>query len=107
MYKADTSLILKAFRRGKAKGVEKAMARRKTVWIYLLPLLHLSACITIALAKLDSGVHYLIYVDFPFSLLLVILGWRSDDFLIWFATFGTLWWFLLSWVFFSRFWKAD
>jgi len=52
-------------------------------------------------------VHYLTYVDFPFSLLLVIFGWRNDNFLIWFATFGTLWWFLLSWVFFSRFWKAD
>ena len=83
------------------------MARRMTVWIYLLPLLHLSVCITIALANLESGVHYLTYVDFPFSLLLVIFGWRNDNFLIWFATFGTLWWFLLSWVFFSRFWKAD
>jgi hypothetical protein len=83
------------------------MAGRMTAWTYLLPLLHFSACIMIALAHLESGVHYLIYVDFPFSLLLVILGWRNDNFLIWFATFGTLWWFLLSWVFFNRFWKAD
>jgi hypothetical protein len=79
------------------------MIAKHPSWIYLLPLplLHLSACTTIALANIESGVHYMIYVDFPFSLLLVMLGWRNDNFLLWFATLGTLWWYLLSWVAYS------
>jgi hypothetical protein len=64
--------------------------------LLLLPLLHLGACAVIALAKIESGVHYMIYVDFPFSIVLVALGWRNDNFLFWFATLGTLWWYLLS-----------
>jgi hypothetical protein len=70
-------------------------------YLWLLPLLHLGACAVIALGKIEWGVHYMIYVDFPFSLLLVALGWRDDNFLLWFATLGTLWWYLLSWVVYS------
>jgi hypothetical protein len=87
-----------------------AMARRARIGIYLLPLLHLLACAIIALGHWVSGVHYLIYVDFPFSLLLVGLGWRNDNFLVWFASLGTLWWFCLSWVADRTFhtgWKSD
>jgi len=87
-----------------------AMGRRAVIWICLLPLLHLAACAFIAAGRLVSGVHYLIYVDFPFSLLLVILGWRNDNFLLWFASLGTLWWFVLSWAAYSMFqagWKSD
>jgi hypothetical protein len=87
-----------------------AMARRARIGIYLLPLLHFAACAIIALAHLVSGVHYLIYVDFPFSLLLVGLGWRNDNFLLWFASLGTLWWFFLSWAAYRTFhtgWKSD
>ncbi len=67
-------------------------------WLYLMPLIHLFACLTIWIARIESGVHYLIYFDFPFSFILVILGWRSDDFLVWFATLGTVWWYVLSFV---------
>ncbi|HXM21905.1 MAG TPA: hypothetical protein VN948_11650 [Terriglobales bacterium] len=66
--------------------------------VYLLPLLHFCACITIKVADLESGVHYLILVDFPFSFLLVMLGWRRDNFLLWFSTLGTLWWYFLSYL---------
>jgi hypothetical protein len=69
---------------------------RRGSLLLALPLLHFIACVTIGLAKMVSGVHYLIYVDFPFSLALVALGWRNDNFLLWFATLGTLWWYLLS-----------
>ena len=73
------------------------MITRHPSWILLpLPLVHLAACVIIGLAKIESGVHYMIYVDFPFSILLVALGWRNDNFLLWFTTLGTLWWFLLS-----------
>jgi len=77
------------------------MTKRTSVWIFLFPLLHLCACVTIALAKLESGVHYLIYADMPLSLFLVMLGWRNDNFLLWFATLGTLWWYFLAWVGYS------
>jgi hypothetical protein len=80
-------------------------------WVYLLllPLLHLGAGAIIALVKIESGVHYMIYVDFPFSLILVMLGWRNDNFLFWFATLGTLWWYLLSWAAYSMLskWKSS
>jgi hypothetical protein len=79
------------------------------VYLLLLPMLHLGACAIIALAKLESGVHYMIYVDFPFSLLLVMLGWRNDNFLFWFATLGTLWWYPVSWAAYSMLskWKSS
>jgi hypothetical protein len=80
------------------------------ILLLALPLLHFAACITIALAKIASGVHYLIYVDFPFSLVLVGLGWRNDNFLLWFATLGTVWWYLLSRTLnsvLSRLWESD
>jgi len=83
---------------------------RRGTLLLALPLLHLVACVTIALAKIVSGVHYLIYVDFPFSLVLVMLGWRNDNFLFWFATLGTLWWYLLSRALnsiLSRLWKSN
>jgi hypothetical protein len=81
-------------------------------WVYLLPLplLHLGACAIIALANIESGVHCLIYVDFPFSFVLVVLGWRNDNFLLWFTTLGTLWWYLLSWTAYatlSKLWKSN
>ena len=66
--------------------------------VYLLPLLHFFTCIIIKIADVESGVHYLIMVDFPLSLLAVILGWRNDNFLLWFTTLGTLWWYFLSYV---------
>jgi hypothetical protein len=66
--------------------------------VYLLPLLHFCACIIIKVADVESGVHYLIMIDFPFSLLLVMLGWPRDNFLLWFSTLGTLWWFWLSYL---------
>ena len=51
----------------------------------------------------------MIYVDFPLSILLVALGWRNDNFLFWFATLGTLWWYLLSraaYSIVSKLWKS-
>jgi hypothetical protein len=64
--------------------------------VYILPLLHLCACIMIRVADLESGLHYLILVDFPFSFVLVALGWPRDNFLVWFSTLGTLWWYFWS-----------
>jgi hypothetical protein len=88
--------ILKIILRENARWVDMIAKLPSSAYLWLLPLLHLISCATIVLAKLDSGWHYMIYVDFPCSLLLVILSWRNDNFLFWFATLGTLWWYLLG-----------
>jgi hypothetical protein len=105
----DHGLILRTV--GKRAEAHVNLIPKHSRWVFLLPLplLHFGACATIALANLESGVQYIIYVDFPFSLILVMLGWRNDNFLFWFATLGTLWWYLLSWVAFSMLskWKSS
>lgn len=65
-------------------------------WLWALSAIHLAGCMAIWLARVESGVHYLIYADFPMSLLIVMLGWRNDSFLLLFATIGTAWWYGLS-----------
>jgi hypothetical protein len=74
-----------------------APARRlgRGLGVYLLPLLHFCACIIIALARIESGIEYMIYVDFPVSVLWLGLGW-SHDVLLWCTILGTLWWYLIS-----------
>jgi len=67
-----------------------------SLWIYLLPFLHLSGCILISVAQLVSGWQYLIVFDFPFSILIVGATWRFDYPLFWFGIFGTAWWYFLS-----------
>jgi len=50
----------------------------------------------------------MIYVDFPLSILLVALEWRNDNFLFWFATLGTVWWYLsrAAYSIVSKLWKS-
>jgi len=72
------------------------VAARNPRLLLVLPAIHFVACLAVWIMRLESGVHYLIYADFPFSLLLVMLGWRNDNFLIWFAILGTAWWYGLS-----------
>jgi len=64
--------------------------------IWILPAVHLSACVAISLGNLTTGWEQMIKVDFPISLLLVGLTWRLDHPLLWFGTLGTLWWWLLG-----------
>jgi hypothetical protein len=75
------------------------MTLKRKPWfflVYALPGLHLVACLTIAAARIDSGWEQLIKIDFPFSLALVVLTWRSDQPLLWFGILGTAWWYFLS-----------
>jgi hypothetical protein len=67
------------------------------VLVHLLPLLHLWACVYIQVEKVETGWEQLIKIDFPFSVFLVALTFRSDRPLLWFGTLGTLWWYFLSW----------
>jgi hypothetical protein len=70
--------------------------RLRFLLIYMLPFLHLCACMIIALARLESGWGYLLFVDAPASILILAESYNWDHPLILFGVFGTLWWYLLS-----------
>jgi hypothetical protein len=79
--------------------MKTSISRVFAVCKYLLPILHLCACLVIAIAKIESGWEQMIKIDFPFSLLLVALIYAKDHALLWFGVLGTLWWFFLPWFF--------
>jgi hypothetical protein len=64
--------------------------------IYLLPLLHLSACVAFSVTDSDLGWGYMLFVDLPLSVLLGGIVWRFGHPLFWFGIFGTAWWYFLS-----------
>ena len=65
--------------------------------VYLLPFLHVCACVVTVLANPESGWKYLGLVDFPVSIAEVGLSMRFDvpPFLF-FVIIGTIWWYLVS-----------
>ena len=70
--------------------------RARFLLVHLLPFLHLCACIIIALARLESGWEYMMFVDGPTSVLIVAESYNWDHPLVLFGIIGTLWWYLLS-----------
>jgi hypothetical protein len=66
------------------------------ILVHLLPFLHLCACLTIALAHLESAWQYMILIDFPMSVIMIAISYNFDHPLLIFGTLGTLWWYLLS-----------
>ena len=76
--------------------------KTRFVLVYLLPFLHLCACLAITLENIESGWQYLILIDFPVSLVGVVMMFLYDNNqilyhpLLWFGTLGTLWWYFLS-----------
>jgi hypothetical protein len=75
-------------------GSSNPMCRFRIV--HLLPGLHLFACLTIALAHLNSAWGYLALIDIPMSVIIIAISYSFDHPLILFGTLGTLWWYLLS-----------
>jgi hypothetical protein len=69
---------------------------RNPFLVYLLPFLHLGACLAIWIGHIDTGWQKLIIVDFPFSIVLVGLMFREVNPLLSFGILGTLWWYVLS-----------
>jgi hypothetical protein len=69
---------------------------RKRILFHSVPALHLVVCIVITLAKLEWS--YIVWWDFPVSILFVGLAWRYGRPLLWFGFGGTLWWYLISWI---------
>ena len=74
------------------------MANSKTRFflVYLLPFLHLCACVVLGLINAESGAEYIGHADLPFTILIAPLVFWSRHPLVWFAILGTLWWYLLS-----------
>ena len=78
---------------------------RSPFLVYLLPFLHLGACVAIWVGHVDNGWEKLIIVDFPFSIVFAGLMFRGINPLLSFGILGTLWWYVLSLVV-RRFFRA-
>ncbi len=73
-------------------------------WIYVLPILHLCACLISMVGYLIPSLQYLgivwtgiMVADFPISLVAVALAWKYSALATaWILVGGTLWWYLLS-----------
>jgi hypothetical protein len=82
------------------------MPRTKTRfrWVYLLPVLHLCACLTSVVGHVIPGLQYLgivwvfiMLIDLPVSAIAYALAWNHGTVAgIWVVVVGTLWWYLLS-----------
>jgi hypothetical protein len=70
--------------------------RLRFILVHLLPFLHLCACLTIALAHLESAWRYMFLIDVPMSVVVGAISYNFDHPLLLFGTLGTLWWYLLS-----------
>jgi hypothetical protein len=68
----------------------------RSPFVHLLPFLHLCACLTVALAGIESGWQYMTMIDAPASVLVIALIYNFNHPLILFGIVGTLWWYLLS-----------
>ncbi len=77
---------------------------RPSRWVYLLPLLHLCACLTSYVGLLVPSLQHLGILftfvqlaDLPISLPAYFLGWKYSTLaVIWIFVAGTLWWYLLG-----------
>src|SRR5260370_26704248 len=78
--------------------------KRPSRWVYLLPSLHLCACLTSYAGLLIPSLHYfgilftfVLIADLPVSIPAYLFGWRySAPAAVWVFVAGTLWWYWLS-----------
>ncbi len=84
-----------------AHSVQQGRESQKRRFLpYLLPLLHILACLATAamnVVNLGSGWEYIGLADYPVSIVAVGLAWHYNwpPFAL-FAIIGTLWWYLLG-----------
>ena len=77
---------------------------RPSRWVYVLPSLHLFACLTSYVGLLIPSLQHLgilfsfvMLADLPISLLAYGLAWKYSALaVIWTFVAGTFWWYLLS-----------
>jgi hypothetical protein len=70
--------------------------------VYVMPVLHLMACILTATLELPWLP--IAKIEFPVGPILVGVAWRFGHPLFWFGIFGTVWFYLLS-IFLLWLWK--
>ena len=84
--------------------MENAKSRRRLFWAYLLPLLHLSACLISTIAYIVPSLQHLAFgwvilmlVDLPVSVVAYALAWKHGVIAgVWVVVAGTVWWHLLG-----------
>jgi hypothetical protein len=84
--------------------METGKSNKHRTWVYLLPLLHLIACLIGLVGYVIPSVQYLgivwvgvMLVDMPVSAIGYATAWKHGTFTaIWVVVVGTLWWYLLS-----------
>lgn len=89
---------------GPSEANMEAVKPKHSRWIYLLPIVHLGAClismIGYVIPSLQSlGIVWvvLMVVDLPISAIAYALAWKHGSVAaIWIVVAGTLWWYLLS-----------
>ena len=77
---------------------------RPSRWVYVLPSLHLCACLVSFIGLVIPSLHYMgilftfiLLADLPISIVAYALGWRYPAIAnLWIFVAGTLWWYLLS-----------
>src|SRR6266478_2861753 len=77
---------------------------RPSRWVYVLPSLHLCACLVSFIGLVIPSLHYIGILftfvqvaDLPISLPSYLIGWRYSALaVIWIFVAGTYWWYLLS-----------
>ena len=77
---------------------------RRSRWVYLLPTIHLFACLVSYIGLVIPSLQYvgilftfILLADLPVSALTYALGWKYGALaVIWIFVAGTLWWYLLS-----------
>jgi hypothetical protein len=78
--------------------------RKRSRWVYVLPLIHLSACLIsysgLVIRSLDHLLiifTFILLIDLPVSLPAYALGWGYPAIaVVWVVITGTLYWYLLS-----------
>ena len=84
--------------------METTKSKKHPFLIYVLPLLHLIACLISFIGYVIPSLQFLgivwvglMLVDLPISAIGYALAWQHGTFtVIWVAVVGTLWWYLLS-----------
>jgi len=64
--------------------------------VYVLPFLHLCACAILIGTQVEEAGQYLLLIDFPASVLILLISSYTGHLFAVFVIFGTLWWYLVS-----------
>jgi hypothetical protein len=78
--------------------------RKRSGWVYLLPVLHFCVYVISMLGLIDPALQnlgivgaFIMLADLPVSLVAYALAWKHSSLAaLWILLVGTLWWYLLS-----------